>query len=205
MKKLSITREELVDLFPKGLKIAEIGVFKGAYAKKLEESLPSQLTLIDVWCHVDSDTVYGKLDPCNLTDRGFNKIHKKVVEMFKENANVEIVREFSGIHVDNVEDGHYDVVYIDGDHSYTGCLSDMVAWSKKVAVTGFIYGHDYTDSFPWIEIKPAVDKFLVDNPDWSLVAITSEVPKKSPSWILAKEGSIIFDILKEELSINSSI
>jgi hypothetical protein len=201
MKKLSITREEFVSLWPQGLSVAEVGVFKGVYSKVLESSNPARLTLIDVWRHIESNTVYGKHDACNLTDRGHIRIWKKVLEMFKDNKKVEVVRGFSTEHAKTVKDKEYDVVYIDGDHSFEGCLSDLEAWKNKISDTGFMYGHDYTDCFKWIQVIEAVDAFLgkPENKDWSLIAITSEKPRKSPSWILARKGSTVFDILKDHL------
>jgi hypothetical protein len=199
MKKLKITREEFVNFFPPGLKIAEIGVFKGVYSKTLASSNPSELTLVDIWRHIESDSVYSKLDACNLTDKGHLRIWKRVKESFADNPAVNVVREFSTVYANNVADGYYDVVYIDGDHSYEGCLGDLRAWTSKVKETGFIYGHDYTESFAWIDVIRAVDDFLKENSEWELVAVTAEKPRKSPSWILARKGSIVFDLLEEEL------
>jgi hypothetical protein len=200
MKKLSITREEFVDLWPEDLKVAEVGVFKGAYSKVLDTSNPTQLTLIDIWRHIKEDgSVYSELDACNLTDRGHIKNWKKVIAMFEDNKNVEVVREFSTIYAETVPAEHYDVVYIDGDHSFNGCLNDMNAWASKISKRGFMYGHDYTDTYSWIEVIPAVEQFLKNNPEWKMVAITSEKPRKSPSWIIAREGSMIYDILENYL------
>jgi hypothetical protein len=111
-----------------------------------------------------------------------------------------VVREFSTVYANDVADGHYDIVYIDGDHSYEGCLGDLRAWTSKVSETGFIYGHDYTDTFAWIDVIRAVDDFLKESPEWELIAVTAEKPRKSPSWILARKGSIAFDLLREELN-----
>lgn len=196
MRKLNITREEFITLWPEGLKIAEIGVFKGVHSKELLKSKPSQLTLIDIWRHISDDGVYSKLDACNLTDRGHIRVWKKVIQMFEGNPEVEVIREFGDIHAQTVENGHYDIVYIDGDHSYEGCLRDMEAWKHKVANTGFMYGHDYTDLFAWIEVIKSVTQFLNDNPDWKLVAITGEKPRKSPSWIIAREESFVWNLVK---------
>jgi hypothetical protein len=201
MKKISISREEFVSLWPKGLNIAEVGVFKGAYSKVLATNDPARLVLIDAWRHIESDNVYGTHDACNLTDRGHIQIWKKVLEKFKDNKNVEIVRGLSINHAKHELDEAFDIVYIDGDHSYEGCLSDLNAWKNKISKRGFMYGHDYTDCYKWIEVIPAVNAFL-DNPDnseWQLIAVTGETPKKSPSWILGRTGSMIFDVLKDYL------
>lgn len=39
--------------------------------------------------------------------------------------------------------GEYDVVYIDGDHSYEAVRADIDAYSRKVAAGGWLCGHDY--------------------------------------------------------------
>lgn len=203
MKKLNITREEFITLWPSGLKIAEIGVFKGVYAKELLKSNPSQLTLVDIWQHIADDGVYSKLDACNLTDRGHARIWKQVITMFKENPEVEVIREFGDIHAQTVDNNHYDIVYIDGDHSYEGCLRDMNAWKDKVKVGGFMYGHDYTNSYAWIDVIKSVTEFLQCNDDWHLVAITGEKPRKSPSWIIARKESFVWDLLSLSAEIRN--
>ncbi len=43
-----------------------------------------------------------------------------------------------------------DFVFIDGDHSYEGCLADLRAWWPKVKVGGRIAGHDHTHDFPGV-------------------------------------------------------
>ncbi len=41
------------------------------------------------------------------------------------------------------DDESLDLVWIDGDHSYEGCLADIEAWLPKVRAGGLIGGHDY--------------------------------------------------------------
>ena len=56
-----------------------------------------------------------------------------------------------------VPDGSLALVYIDGDHSYEGCLRDIMAWFPKLgpgAVMGF---HDYEN--PVYGVKQAVGVF----------------------------------------------
>jgi predicted O-methyltransferase YrrM len=42
-------------------------------------------------------------------------------------------------------DRSVDFVFIDGDHSYVGCLNDILAWLPKVKIGGYIAGHDFND------------------------------------------------------------
>jgi len=61
----------------------------------------------------------------------------------------------------------YDVAFIDGDHSYGGCLGDLDVWGGMVAVGGRMLVHDYRkDSYTsdprhmWGNVTKAVEDFL---------------------------------------------
>jgi hypothetical protein len=70
-------------------------------------------------------------------------------------------------------DKRVDIVYIDGDHSYEGCLKDIrrfMPFAKRI-----ICGHDYAPGFP--EVMRAVDDFFGD-----LIEV------KNNWWIVRKDG-----------------
>jgi predicted O-methyltransferase YrrM len=48
------------------------------------------------------------------------------------------------------EDGSCDLVFIDGDHSFAGCLRDINAWLPKVKIGGLLAGHDYESTYPGV-------------------------------------------------------
>lgn len=48
-------------------------------------------------------------------------------------------------------EGSIDILFIDADHSYEGCLADIEAWSKHVIPNGIIMGHDYSFVFPGVK------------------------------------------------------
>lgn len=58
--------------------------------------------------------------------------------------------------------GEYDVVYIDGDHSYEAVRADIAAYSTRIAPGGFLAGHDYHDGFPGV--VRAVDEWRGNRP-----------------------------------------
>lgn len=65
-------------------------------------------------------------------------------------------------------DESLDFVFIDGDHSYTGCKTDIDAWLPKVKKGGLLCGHDYHNlDVPFPGVDRAVDElpFLVEKGD----------------------------------------
>jgi predicted O-methyltransferase YrrM len=55
----------------------------------------------------------------------------------------------------NFADGSIDLLFIDGDHSYEGCLADLSHWYPKVKPDGVILGHDYD----WDTVRAAAQDF----------------------------------------------
>lgn len=51
----------------------------------------------------------------------------------------------------------FDLVFIDGDHSYKGCREDIDAWRPLVKEGGWLSGHDYRTDMPGFGVKDAVD------------------------------------------------
>lgn len=63
----------------------------------------------------------------------------------------------SALAVNGFRDQSLDLVFIDADHSYDGCLADIKAWLPKVRPGGIICGHDFgTPGFPGV--KRAVEE-----------------------------------------------
>lgn len=67
----------------------------------------------------------------------------------------------------SVEAGHnwtekLDYCFIDGDHSYKGCKSDIEAWLPHMKKGGIIAFHDYERDV-WPDVKIAVDEAMNGN------------------------------------------
>jgi hypothetical protein len=195
--KLRVNREAVLRHFPEGLTMAEVGVYRGAYSKHLITANPQALYLIDIWKHISDGGVYAELDGCNDSDKRHIRNMQKVQKMFEGDENVFVIQG-DGVQVaQTFKPGDLDCVYIDGDHTYDGCLRDLRAYAPLVSERGFIFGHDYTDCYAWIQVPQALETFLSENPGWKLEYITKEKPEKSPSWFLTRETSVINDILKQ--------
>lgn len=59
---------------------------------------------------------------------------------------------------DNLNDNYYDLIYLDGDHSYAGVKYDIINLLPKLKINGYICGHDYCED--WSGVKNAVDELL---------------------------------------------
>lgn len=63
--------------------------------------------------------------------------------------------------------GEVDVLFIDGDHTYDGCMNDIVNWYGKLAVNGHLLFHDsYLGIYG---VQDAVIDFMRDHPELEIV------------------------------------
>jgi predicted O-methyltransferase YrrM len=134
-KEVLATRKELPSLFDKmGLKIgAEIGVYKGEYSRiMLAGSKIERLYSVDMWKVSDGTFAESIHAECKKRLGEFGSRNEIVIS-----NSVEASKKFA--------DGSLDFVYIDADHTYDGCMADIVAWYPKVRSGGLVAGHDYLD------------------------------------------------------------
>jgi len=71
--------------------------------------------------------------------------------------------------------GLVDIVFVDGDHSYTGCRGDIDAWLPHIKEGGIIAFHDYGSR--WADVKRAVDE-VFSNPYKKADTIVSFIVSK---------------------------
>jgi len=149
--------------------IAEIGVFEGEMSRRLLYRINLHLLMVDPWGNAG-----GYDDPMGqLTHEEWENVWSKA------HANVawaaDRVRMFHGTSqaaADHFGD-RFDLVFIDADHSYDGALRDIRLWWPKIAVDGWLSGHDYrADQGGVIEAvndfasSEGVDIALGDNMTW---------------------------------------
>ena len=124
----------------KGKRCAEIGVEQGHFATAIAAGDPSSLLLVDPWCHQDP-LIYP--DSSNVGDVRAEKFFQEVQQSLGKDPRVTICRTFSVQASKMVADGSLDFVYIDAIHTKEAVLEDMACWLPKVAVGGWLCGHDY--------------------------------------------------------------
>lgn len=121
---------------------AEIGVLKGKTISNILKACPTVfMYAIDQW----KEKPYSE-EPGAETYVKFNlpecrKITQQRLAPYP--GRWKILDGDSVEMADRVEDGILDFVFIDGDHTYCGVSRDILAWTRKVHTSGWVFGHDW--------------------------------------------------------------
>ena len=122
--------------------VAELGVFKGAFAETVLKECPSveKYVMIDPWRHLED---WNK--PANAEDDIFKAFYEETMQRtdFAKEKRV-VLRGKTVEIIDQIEDNSLDFVYIDGDHTLKGIAIDLVNMWDKVRPGGFIAGDDFS-------------------------------------------------------------
>jgi lipopolysaccharide biosynthesis glycosyltransferase len=144
-------------------KVLEIGVFKGEFLDFLVENCNAgSIDAVDVF---EGVTCSGNADGNNVVHYDVGKSYLELVEKYKQTPTVTIHKSNSVHFLQNQEDNTYDVIYIDGDHSYNGVKQDLIHAFSKIKDGGYIMGHDYEMNMKKAKhiykfgVKQAVDEF----------------------------------------------
>lgn len=141
-----------------GLKgdVAEIGVAEGLHAEQLIKSNQiERLYLIDSWRELPQKGDGGF--PQQWHDDNL-KLAQQTLAPYEKAI---WLRGLSRDMIDSIPNDSLVLAYLDGDHSYNGCLSDLQRIYKKVKVGGVIAGHDYLN--PAYGVNQAVKFFVFES------------------------------------------
>jgi hypothetical protein len=157
------TRNDMImELIQPGQTLCEIGVFRCEFANELLKTQPSKLVLIDPWEGIVSS---GDVDGNNVVHCNLNEVYTEVEKAVKGNSVIDLRRGYSVAELPQYPDKYFDFIYIDGDHSYSGCKIDLLLALQKIKPGGIIAGHDYEMNFDKAKnnynfgVKNAVDEF----------------------------------------------
>lgn len=122
----------------------EIGVWKGETFKYLlNNSQTLHLAGVDLYEPQPENTGPEKW---TKGENGHAWDHKRYYEdlmrFCQENNRGRIIKDYSVNAAKEFEDESLDFVFIDGDHSYEGVVTDIAAWEPKIKRNGWIIGHD---------------------------------------------------------------
>ena len=146
----------------------EIGVWKGGSSKKFIKKT-KHLYLIDPW-NIQSYTFKNEKEFNNFIMKYSSMVGSKHIEDFQKFYDLtyqNVCKKFMDkpVSIYRMKSDHFfeifnkkvDWVYIDGDHSYQGCLNDLENSSK---ITNLIFGDDYNVKYG---VTKAVDNFIQNN------------------------------------------
>jgi Methyltransferase domain/Glycosyl transferase family 8 len=168
MVQLFETRDDMIrTLVPKGGVYAEIGVLAGQFSRFLFSALePRHLVLLDLFEGVCPS---GDRDGNNMAYYDLNKSYANLVNWSEACPAVEVRKGDGVTHLETFPDESFDMIYVDGDHSYQGCKRDLEVALRKVRRGGWICGHDYemnmskAKTYYNFGVGRAVDEFCLAN------------------------------------------
>jgi hypothetical protein len=121
--RLFADRRALLEIVPKHSIGAELGVLRGDFSNVLlTDVLPQHLTLIDLKFATDISALF---------------------RIFIESGIVDAIESDSATALGKFPDGHFDWIYIDGDHSLQGVLRDACIAKHKIREYGILIFNDY--------------------------------------------------------------
>ena len=150
---------------------AEIGVWRGDTSAQMLKKGLKHLHLVDAWSPTvwfdnldakDQERAlerYKKLTGEATRDsmvRYYEEVYDYVVKRFAKHNNVTIHRTDSKQWLKEPKPFMFDWIYVDGDHSYEGCLSDLEDCLKLIKKDGTLFADDYTNK---PNVKKAIDYF----------------------------------------------
>jgi lipopolysaccharide biosynthesis glycosyltransferase len=166
--KLFDTRNEMLQHYCNKLsnpRVLEIGVFKGDFLDYIIKNC--NIGCIDAVDLFEGVTCSGNADGNNVEWYDVGKSYLELTEKYKDVPNVNIYKSNSIAFLQNQENDTYDIIYIDGDHSYDSVKNDLLNAYSKIKNGGYIMGHDYEMNMKKAHtnydfgVKPAVDDFCV--------------------------------------------
>ena len=90
---------------------------------------------------------------------------KDIFRKTNSGDNVDLlIGDANEVHSDLINSGFlYDFLFIDGDHSYEGCLKDINTWFPSLSPGGLIAFHDAFSSMPDFGVHEAIMEFSRHN------------------------------------------
>jgi len=162
------TRNEMLQYYCNKLsspKLLEIGVFKGEFLDYLVENC--NIGSIDAVDLFEGTTCSGDVHGNNVIYYDVGTSYLELLRKYENISNVNICKSDSITFLQNQDDNIYDIIYIDGDHSYNGVKNDLKNAYSKIKNGGYIMGHDYEMNMIKAKnkynfgVKQAVDEFCV--------------------------------------------
>lgn len=163
-------RRDLFNLFPDvtDCVAVELGVAEGLHSRDLCENGYKLVISVDAWeCRPDQKGDGGS--PQDWHDKNYRNACD-LLRPFGERSK--ILRGPTTAMAQYISDESCDLIYIDADHSYNGCLNDIHAWWPKLKKFGVMAFHDF--EMTQYGVKQAVNDFVSTLPYACIVHLLPE-------------------------------
>jgi len=165
----------------------EVGVREGNTFSSRVPLVSHKAVAIDCWDLYESPSQ-------NDMGRNRDQAQEQYINLstkYSGNPNVEIIRAFSNNPevISKFNDGYFDLIFIDGDHSYEGVKEDLNNWWSKCNT--LFCGHDYMlNKTVWngvqCGVKEAVDEFVAQHTD-EIKMFRVYTESANPTWFIWKK------------------
>ncbi len=144
--------------------VCELGVYEGENFDQMIAHDPQVAIAVDAWI---DDGNLARNDSA-FSQKFLDGQYLKFRERIANKSFVKVYREYTDQAASHFEDEYFDLIYVDADHSYEGCLKDIEAWCPKVKKGRFLTGDDYRNGYTSktkikIGVKQAVNGFARKN------------------------------------------
>jgi hypothetical protein len=161
-------RGYILEQLNKNSVIAEVGVWKGDFSKKILDIFnPNILTLVDSWTYNDqvrgcAPQVDGK-DPLN--QKFFDQAKQETYNRFANEKKILILDQNSSDASLNFKNYYFDYIYLDAEHSYQAVSNDLELWYPKLKNNGSLFGDDYywREKNNSLSLHKAYQDFIIKN------------------------------------------
>ena len=126
--------------------IAEVGVWKGDFAKEILEHCEKleKYYMIDPWA-----TLPDWNKPFNVDTKMFEDVYAEAMSKVAfASEKVVVLRGRTKEVIEKIPEESLDFAYIDGDHTLRGITIDLIRLLPKIKKNGLIAGDDFTPN-PW--------------------------------------------------------
>jgi predicted O-methyltransferase YrrM len=147
----------------------EIGCYAGGSACLMLQRKNTNVISIDLGVPINPNVVYQNISSLNIHNNEYNYI-------MGSSHDINTINKLSEL-MDMI-----DILFIDGDHSYSGVINDFNMYSKLVISGGYIIFDDYNDNVHSPQVKPAVDYITTTVSDeFEIIGTFKNIMKARPS------------------------
>jgi predicted O-methyltransferase YrrM/2-polyprenyl-3-methyl-5-hydroxy-6-metoxy-1,4-benzoquinol methylase len=165
-----IIREKIKNI--ENPKILEIGSWKGLSSSiigmELKKANKGKLICIDAWINPFKDDFDRKKYKFHLEDNEIVATFKHNMELLDLTPYVSIMYGISDSFHDLIKEQYFDIIFIDGDHTYMGAKNDIMNYLPKLKKDGLILGDDceaYYEMLPkaFVDNHAHFDNYKLEN------------------------------------------